>query len=63
MLLVAGEQPTPGDTNRQPPELEPLRDVSEFLKPIRLERWVQDDVLGEFGFDDAHRWFSRLDRS
>ena len=62
LLLIAGDRPTPGDTNRQPPELEAMRDVAEFIKPIRLQRWVQDDVLRTFGFDDAHRWFSRLDR-
>lgn len=63
MLLVAGERPTLGDADHPPPDLDALRDVAEFIKPIRLQRWVQDDVLRTFGFGDAQGWFARLDRS
>jgi hypothetical protein len=57
LLLIAGDRPPIGDTNRRALDLGPVKEVARLTKPIRVAKRVLF-----YGSDDfRHAWVNRLD--
>ena len=61
VILRAGKEPPEGDVNRQAPDIEPLRRVNKFIRPVRIDAWRYGHNLFFIEPDDAHAWLTRLD--
>jgi hypothetical protein len=61
VLLRAGAEPPVGDVNLKAPDIEPMRKVNAFIKPIRIDAWITHNLF-RIDPDDAHAWLTRLDR-
>jgi len=62
VILRAGPRPPEGDVNRQAPDIEPMRKVNDFIRPIRIDAWDRaTSNLFDIEPDDADAWCTRLD--
>ncbi len=60
VIMQAGVSPPLGDVNRHAKDINPLRLVSHFLKPLQIDKWLATNLFDANEFD-ANEWFSRLD--
>lgn len=64
VILRAGDEPPVGDIDRQAPDIEPMRRVNEFIRPIRIDAWQKrSSNLFFIDPDAANAWLTRLDRT